>query len=235
MKNMKSSVLLTLIVVILICISGCGDEDNTLPWGDQLDLYPGTFDLSDESMPAYVLITFAPYDDKGNPYSEGNCVIYINEDANGLLSLEGEDPGLSIAPEYGSDGVANVWYVPTNREELVTVYAYADQYPHSNVQSAQIRIVNQVLSSRFTASSSGLVASFINGACRNDPDPNTVGDETPLAGLTFLWSFGDGNTSTLTNPQHTYAAAGTYSVTLAVTEGADTVASSLSIEVSASK
>src|SRR5690242_11723915 len=29
----------------------------------------------------------------------------------------------------------------------------------------------------------------------------------------WLWNFGDGNTSTLQNPTHTYAAAGVYSVT----------------------
>ncbi|OJJ19555.1 hypothetical protein BKI52_22370 [marine bacterium AO1-C] len=34
-----------------------------------------------------------------------------------------------------------------------------------------------------------------------------------------VWDFGDGNTSTLQNPTHTYAAAGTYFVKLTVTEG----------------
>ena len=34
---------------------------------------------------------------------------------------------------------------------------------------------------------------------------------------TWFWSFGDGNTSTSQNPVHTYAATGTYSVTLTVT------------------
>ena len=32
----------------------------------------------------------------------------------------------------------------------------------------------------------------------------------------WAWDFGDGNTSTLQNPSHTYAGAGTYSVTLTV-------------------
>lgn len=34
--------------------------------------------------------------------------------------------------------------------------------------------------------------------------------------LTYLWTFGDGSTSTEKNPSHAFAAAGTYSVTLAV-------------------
>ena len=36
-------------------------------------------------------------------------------------------------------------------------------------------------------------------------------------GDTFLWSFGDGNTSTETNPQHTYSSFGIYTVTLTAT------------------
>ncbi|MEZ5359608.1 MAG: PKD domain-containing protein [Candidatus Zixiibacteriota bacterium] len=41
---------------------------------------------------------------------------------------------------------------------------------------------------------------------------------------TFSWDFGDGSTSTAENPNHTYAAAGTYSVSLAVSNncGSDT-------------
>ncbi len=34
---------------------------------------------------------------------------------------------------------------------------------------------------------------------------------------TYLWHFGDGQTSTEPNPTHTYATAGTYTVTLTVT------------------
>lgn len=38
-------------------------------------------------------------------------------------------------------------------------------------------------------------------------------------GITFTWHFGDGGTSTLTNPSHTYASNGTYNVSLAVDGG----------------
>ena len=40
---------------------------------------------------------------------------------------------------------------------------------------------------------------------------------TYATGSTFLWNFGDGQTSTLENPQHTYAANGTYTVQLTIT------------------
>ena len=42
----------------------------------------------------------------------------------------------------------------------------------------------------------------------------------PLGGNidTWFWDFGDGNTSTLQNPAHTYLTAGTYTVTLTATD-----------------
>ena len=40
--------------------------------------------------------------------------------------------------------------------------------------------------------------------------------------LTYSWNFGDGNTSTLQAPMHTYAAAGNYVVCLTVTSGVNT-------------
>jgi len=44
---------------------------------------------------------------------------------------------------------------------------------------------------------------------------------SPAYGLiSYLWDFGDGNTSTLPNPTHLYAALGSYTVTLTVTNGA---------------
>ncbi|MFC3880168.1 PKD domain-containing protein, partial [Algoriphagus namhaensis] len=45
------------------------------------------------------------------------------------------------------------------------------------------------------------------------------GDEN--VAFSYLWDFGDGNTSTAENPTHTYANAGTYSVTLTSTKGVD--------------
>jgi PKD repeat protein len=54
--------------------------------------------------------------------------------------------------------------------------------------------------------------------------PNPVCAETPFSlnnescyGDTFLWEFGDGTTSDLENPDHTYMSPGTYTITLTVT------------------
>ena len=53
------------------------------------------------------------------------------------------------------------------------------------------------------------------------PIVNFVNNSTAAdsSGLNFIWDFGDGNTSTETNPTHNYSVADTFSVTLsAITE-----------------
>ena len=59
----------------------------------------------------------------------------------------------------------------------------------------------------FTYTTSDLTASFTDQS--SDPDGSIVA---------WSWNFGDGSTSTAQNPSHTYAAAGTYTVSLTVTD-----------------
>ena len=61
----------------------------------------------------------------------------------------------------------------------------------------------------FTTSTSGLTAS-VDGSGSSDPD----GDP-----LTYSWTWGDGGTSTGVTASHSYAAAGTYTVGLTVSDG----------------
>lgn len=71
----------------------------------------------------------------------------------------------------------------------------------------------------FTSTSNQLVATFTD---------QTVGNPT-----SYLWQFGDGNTSTVQNPTHTYTAPGTYNVCLIVTDScaSDTACNSVTITV----
>lgn len=208
------------LILILFSISGCGDDK--LPLGGQLEIFPSVYDLSDPAKPMAIDISYQPFDDQGNPFTGGNALIWINESALGYLALEGEVSGQMMALSFsGSDTSVNCWYVPTQEEETVTVYASVDQYPHTNVQVKTIRIINQVLSAEYVYTVNGLIASFFN---------NSVSSSAGGA-LTYLWDFGDATTSTLIHPQHTYAAAGTYPVVLTVTEGGNTDTKQLDVTV----
>ena len=65
-----------------------------------------------------------------------------------------------------------------------------------------------VASSNVTSGFAPLTVQF-TGSASHDPDGSIAG---------FAWSFGDGGTSTLDNPSHTYAAKGAYTATLTVTD-----------------
>ncbi|NUO77694.1 MAG: PKD domain-containing protein [Lysobacter sp.] len=66
---------------------------------------------------------------------------------------------------------------------------------------------NTAPTANFSSSVSGLTATFT--------DSSTDSDGTIVS---RAWNFGDGGTSTATNPSRTYATAGTYTVTLTVTD-----------------
>jgi PKD repeat protein len=72
----------------------------------------------------------------------------------------------------------------------------------------------------FTDTTSGLAATFTNTSTDSG---GTIG--------TYAWTFGDGSTSAVASPSHTYAAAGTYTVGLTVTDSADGKTSTVSHSV----
>ena len=74
---------------------------------------------------------------------------------------------------------------------------------------------NQPPSASFTWGATGLTASF-DGTGSSDPDGSVS---------SYAWSFGDGTTGSGSTPSHTYAAPGTYSVQLTVTDNQGAVGS----------
>src|SRR5207247_6029984 len=74
-------------------------------------------------------------------------------------------------------------------------------------QSVAVAHPNQPPTAAFSASCSALTCSFTSSS--SDPDGSIAA---------YSWTLGDGATSTAQNPAHTYAAGGTYTVTLMVTD-----------------
>ena len=71
--------------------------------------------------------------------------------------------------------------------------------------------------------SAALTVQFAANATDADNDP-----------LTYAWDFGDGATSTVANPSHTYTQTGTFTAWLTVSDGKDPVSASLTIVVNPS-
>lgn len=83
---------------------------------------------------------------------------------------------------------------------------------------------NQPPAANFASSCSGLTCSFTDTSTDSD---GTIASRS--------WNFGDGTTSTATNPSKTYVAGGTYNVTLTVTDnGGATGSTTKSVTVSSS-
>jgi microbial collagenase len=86
--------------------------------------------------------------------------------------------------------------------------AFRDWLPCvANPGSPGCNPVNQAPTARFSVATNGLTAMFTDSS--SDPDGSIVARS---------WSFGDGTSSAATNPNKTYAATGTYTVQLTVTD-----------------
>jgi N-acetylmuramoyl-L-alanine amidase/PKD repeat protein len=83
----------------------------------------------------------------------------------------------------------------------------AAQSTDSSIVNVTVDNVNDPPTADFSYTTSGLTAYFTDQS--SDPDGSVV---------SWDWDFGDGGTSTDQNPSHTYAADGTYPVSLTVTD-----------------
>ncbi|MCC6727395.1 MAG: PKD domain-containing protein, partial [Saprospiraceae bacterium] len=106
-------------------------------------------------------------------------------------------------------------------------------YNNGGVFGATLTVTNNVASSTLTQSNlinvqSSPTASFFT----TDVGPLTVSfTNTSSFGTSYLWDFGDGNTSTASNPTHAYAIDGFYDVSLTVTNncGTDIINNTISV------
>ena len=139
--------------------------------------------------------------------TNGNISAVVNfEPADGTLDGDYGDPtGLTQGPD-GALYYADFSHDPNNYWAMIRRIRYvgSTNQPPSSIASASV-----------TAGQPPLVVSF-SSAGSTDPEGRSI---------TFGWTFGDGTTSTNTNPKHTYSQARSYSVRLTVSDGANSTMS----------
>jgi PKD repeat protein len=198
------------------------------------DDYSGTIGLrvtdddgaTDTDTASVTVNNVSPAAEAGGPYSG---------DEGSAITLNGS------ATDPGSDTMTYAWDLDNNGSY---------ETPGQNVSNAWAQNGTYTVGLRVTDDDGGVgidTASVIV----NDLDPAAAfsySPASPVAGETvsftdgstsydgitsWLWDFGDGNTSTQQNPAHPYQSAGTYTVSLTVTEAdADSDTTSQSITVS---
>jgi gliding motility-associated-like protein len=117
-------------------------------------------------------------------------------------------PALSTVWDFG-DGTSS------NQASPVKTFTVAGNY-RVRLLSTYASCVDSVIKN-FVVNAAAPIAfsSNVPGACRG-PVAVSFTNESPNV-ATARWDFGDGGTSTAINPQHTYTSAGTYNVTLTIT------------------
>jgi PKD repeat protein len=137
---------------------------------------------------------------------EGDSVTFTDLSTNGPNSLDwsfdGGIPATSTQQNptvtYNTAGTYDVSLTATN---------ICGSDTETKVDYITVQVQGQPPTADFTFTTNNLTAYFTDTS--TDPDGTIVA---------WDWDFGDGNTSTEQNPIHTYAADGTYTVTLTVTD-----------------
>src|SRR6266702_1791405 len=149
-------------------------------------------------------------------YRSGTVEIYVmNADGTGVVQLT---TTWSTDPIWSPDGsrIAFKAFADTSEEIYVmnadgTGVTQLTSDSTNDLKPAWFAVSgpppNQPPLATFTSTCSGLTCGFTSTS--SDPDGSIVA---------YGWTFGDGGTSTATNPSHTYGSGGTYTVTLTVTD-----------------
>lgn len=138
----------------------------------------------------------ASFSGSGSSDSDGTIASYAWDYGDGSTGT-----GQSSNHTYSSAGTYTVELTVEDND------GSSDSVTH-NVTVTAAPASNQAPNASFTASSTGLAASF-SGAGSTDSDGTIA---------SYAWNYGDNTTGTGVSSTHTYAAAGTYSVVLTVTD-----------------
>ena len=141
--------------------------------------------------------------------------VYLDKDNNGILttaeqvyqSLGTPSPGATATLNLPASTVLNL----PLRLRVVADAVGNNPGPCTSPVSGQMEDYTVVLRPNTTPPAVSFTTNYVPGNCVN---PIRFTDTSQNLPTSWLWNFGDGTTSTLQNPLHTYAAAGTFSITL---------------------
>ena len=132
-----------------------------------------------------------------NDYNNG-AISYITFDASGNVDTVNSFGTITGVTQTIAGPDSNLYYANIQNDKIERLrYIGGGNIPPTAVADADP-----------TSGPAPLVVNF-DGDDSFDPDAEPI---------TYLWDFGDGNTSTEANPTHTYTSGGTFDVTLTVTD-----------------
>ncbi|MCP4154915.1 MAG: PKD domain-containing protein [bacterium] len=158
-------------------------------------------------------VTLTP-DFSGSSYTE-YWAIWIDVNNDGDFNDAGEE----VFSNSGSSAVSGSFTVPSVVSDVTTRMRVSMKYngappvcgsfASGEVEDYTVTITagSAVVTAGFTYTASNALLTFTD---------TSTASVTTITG--WLWNFGDGNTSTMQNPAHTYANDGTYTVTLTVSD-----------------
>lgn len=125
-----------------------------------------------------------------------------------------------------SNGTINQWQWDFgdgtfgNTQNPIHTYTAAGNYNVSLVVTNSNGCTKSLTKTQYVTIANGVNAGFSNSTSNSCTPPVNINFQNLSSGvgaLTYLWNFGDGNTSTLLNPSHNYNSPGSYTVQLIVT------------------
>ena len=141
--------------------------------------------------------------------------VYLDANNNGILTTAEQVYQSLGTPTPGATATLNL-PAGTVLNQPLRLRVVADAVgnnpgPCTSPVSGQVEDYTVVLRPNTTPPVVSFTTNYVPGSCVN---PIRFTDTSQNLPTSWLWNFGDGNTSTLQNPSHTYAATGTYSITL---------------------
>lgn len=151
------------------------------------------------------------------------------------FAISGTDPTFTFSDTSGVIGVSTYWTFGDGSTAWQSNPTHT--YAFNGVYQVCLTIADSTQGCTSTYCDSIMVSNASSATCQA---AFTVGNSDPTFAFTngstnytvSSWDFGDGNTSTATNPSHTYSANGTYNVCLVIGNGgscSDTTCQSITV------